>query len=753
MIWKLISKGSTNASMPLTSRSEKDAEMLTIAGTPPQEVSVQPNRLGSLRICIFAAVRLLAVVALLITVTTGLASAAGEDIKLRIGDLVSLRVPGEQALSADFKVDRQGQISLPEIGNVMVAGLDLKAAENSVRTRLSRVYRDLDKLSLSLKERKLLVAVLGYVKTPGMVEIADEASVQMAIAAAGGLNQGAQLDRVRLRRKGKEEIFDYKRYLDTGDSTILPKLIPLDEIFVPASPRTGNVQIDFDGRTLAEAGDGSEDRTSIKVFGEVNKPGIFAFKNGANAVDLIMRAGGVTRYASVEQIRIINKGEPSVLNLQTFLDSGKNELVPDLAPGATIFVPKQLEEIRAGKNTVYVMGEVAKPGAFDSKPGASFIDILANAGGPTRFAETRQIRLLKANGTAILVDLPLFTEGRGGKLPKVEAGDAIFVPEKTDAKEPSWLKVAPNRAIKLMGAVVRPGRYEWSDEMSILDLLAQAGGPTHKADMARIQIRRSETDQGRTVLFDLTNYLNGKAPKLPKLSAGAVIMVPDLPSSPVDMKGQWVQQAPEASIYIMGQVGSPGRYAFNTQMSFLDIIAAANGPTGSADLRNLRVSHRGLKGSKVSKVNLARYFETGDDALLPKVKPGDVIFVPDRNKEWLDDPKERTVRVIGAVGKPGRYRFTDDMTILDLLAEAGGPTSDALQSKIVVINMTQNTEYARLFDLVGFAKTGRIDRVPAVRAGDTVYVPNMSQSDWKIFMDGVKDFIPIVSLIALLGAL
>ncbi len=399
------------------------------------------------------------------------------------------------------------------------------------------------------------------------------------------------------------------------------------------------------------------------------------------------------------------------------------------------------------------MGEVAKPGAFDSKPGAGFIDILANSGGPTRFADTRQIRLIKADGSVVMVDLPLFTEGKGGKLPEVSSGDAIFVPEKTDTKEPSWLKIAPDRAVKLMGAVTRPGRYEWSDEMSLLDLLAQAGGPTHKSDMARIQIRASETDKGKPVLFDLTAYLNGQVTTLPKLRAGAVIMVPDLPSSPVDMKGQWVQQAPEASIYIMGQVGSPGRYAFNTQMGFLDIIAAANGPTGSADLRNVRVSHRHGKGSRVSKVNLARYFETGDDKLLPRVKPGDVIFIPDRNREWLDSPKESTVRVIGAVGKPGRYRFTDDMTLLDLLAEAGGPTDNALQSKIVVINISQQTEGARLFDLVGFAKTGNIEKLPVVRAGDTVYVPNTSQSDWKIFMDGFRDVIPIVSLIALIGAL
>ncbi len=231
-------------------------------------------------------------------------------------------------------------------------------------------------------------------------------------------------------------------------------------------------------------------------------------------------------------------------------------LLPDMAEGATIFVPKQLEEIRSGKNTVYVMGEVAKPGAFDSKPGAGFIDILANSAADPlcRYApdpaDQGQWRGQSGGSAA-------FHEGKGGKLPNVDAGDAIFVPEKTDTKEPSWLKIAPDRAVKLMGAVTRPGRFEWSDEMSLLDLLAQAGGPTHKADLARIQIRLGETDKGKPVLFDLTAYLNGQVTTLPRLRAGAVIMVPDLPSSPGRYEGPMGAAGTEASIYIMGQSAPP----------------------------------------------------------------------------------------------------------------------------------------------------------------------------------------------------
>ncbi|NMV21604.1 sugar ABC transporter substrate-binding protein, partial [Vibrio parahaemolyticus] len=86
-------------------------------------------------------------------------------------------------------------------------------------------------------------------------------------------------------------------------------------------------------------------------------------------------------------------------------------------------------------------------------------------GGPTRYAESRQIRVIKSDGKVIKFDLTAHTEGlSSARPPNVGPGDAIFVPEKTDFNEKSWLKVAPSRAVAVMGEVVRPGRIEWSDE-------------------------------------------------------------------------------------------------------------------------------------------------------------------------------------------------------------------------------------------------------------------------------------------------
>ena len=137
-----------------------------------------------------------------------------------------------------------------------------------------------------------------------------------------------------------------------------------------------------------------------------------------------------------------------------------------LKPGATIFVPIQVEQIRKGKHTVYVMGEVAKPGAFELQEGATFVDILANSGGPTRYADTRQIRILRGDGKVSMFDMVSFTEGKGGKVPLVSAGDAILVPEKIEIHRTLLAEnpLQPRRSGLGRGLQTRPLRMVRRDE-------------------------------------------------------------------------------------------------------------------------------------------------------------------------------------------------------------------------------------------------------------------------------------------------
>ena len=694
---------------------------------------------------------------LLVLIFTLLSSSAFADVyRVQIGDLIKITLPGEATLNKPFSVNRQGRIVLPEIGMISVVTLTEAKMKDRVTARLSSVYHDVSKLQVYVYKKQILINVQGYIKKPGSFTLPANSTIQMALHAAGGLRTGAQLDRVQLVRKKNKRIFNYKQYLDTGDLSKLPVLKSLDTLFIPSSPMTGNVEVVFDPAKMSDAGDAAEDNRAIKVFGEVNSPGSFSYKKSTTLIDLLMRAGGVTRYAGVEQIRVITEGEPTLFNLKRYLDTGDTKLLPSVVAGATIFIPRQEEEIKTGGNVVYIMGEVAKPGAYESNGDATFMDILASAGGPTRFAESRQIRIIKGtDGRIVRFDLAGYTEGLpNNSPPEIVAGDAIFVPEKTDMNEKSWLKIAPDHAVRVIGEVVRPGRVEWSNEMSLLDLLAHVGGPTSRADTSSIEVvTKLSTGRLKTFKFNLDNFIKkGKSDKaLPIIHAGATIRVHDLPQDPSDNKAQWVRQSSEKSIYVFGEVGSPGRYMFTDAMHFLDILSAADGPTGKADIHNIRVSHRNGKTARISKLNLALYFETGDENILPKVRPGDTIYFPGKERIWLDQSKESTVRVLGEINKPGRYRFNDSMTLLDLLAEAGGPSGTAYIKKITVVNLSCCKDQARTFDLSKFSRTASFKDLPVLRAGDTVYIPHKDESTVAKIRTGLDDIFKMVTLAILIG--
>lgn len=669
---------------------------------------------------------------------------AAEEIK--VGNKLFVYLPGEADFSQPFEVDKDGSITLPELGRFNVAGLELKEIEAQLKKSLSEVFVAMDDFYVEIHSRDIFINVMGYVNEPSQVSIPNDGNIQMVIARAGGLKPGAQLDRLQIRRANEVIEFNYKAYLDSGNIDLLPSLQSADTVFVPVSPLLGNVQIDFDAQTLSASGDAS-DNSAITLLGEVHNPGSFSFKENMSVLDALMRAEGVTRYADVTKIRVIVDKTPVVFDLKAYLDKPSNDTMPELKAGSTIYVPIMVDDVNTTSRTVYIMGEVQKPGAYEAAENTSFLDILANAGGPTRFAETRQIKILTPAGESILFDLQGYSEGIVTvKVPSLNPGDVIFVPEKTDQNEKSWLKVPPKRAIKIIGAILSPGRYEWSPEMDFTDLLAHAGGPTKGANINDIKIVRNGEVTKR---FDLEQYTINDSGKyeLPNLMAGDTIIVEELPVDPADNKSQWIRQESGKSIYIMGQVGSPGRYAFNTNMHFIDILAAADGPTDNADLRNIRITHRNGNTAKVSRLNLAMYFETGDETLFPHVLPGDTIYIPEKNKDWLRTPKEQVVRIMGAVEKPGRYSFDDTMTVLDVLAEAGGPSSSALIDKIVVVNHSCCKEQSRVFDLEEFVKNPNSAYIPVLRAGDTLYVPDKGQDLMSQFKSNFLDFITVLALV------
>ncbi|MGC3836432.1 SLBB domain-containing protein [Moritella viscosa] len=664
--------------------------------------------------------------------------AFGENKFIDSGDQLFIFMPGEEDFEKPFQVDASGFIQLPEVGKVHVKGKTLTVVLEELKQSLSVVFRDISKLYIEFRAREKLITVLGYVNDPREVVLPELGNVQMALNKAGGMLAGAQLDNMQLQRGAEVIIFNFKRYLETGDDNELPALKSGDIIFVPSSPLTGNVQMTFDARSLKQGGDASDTQKAVTVFGEVNAPGTFSYVPDMTIIESLMKANGVTRYANVGKIRVMGSKAPQTFDLKLYLDTGDMSKLPKINPGTTIFVPIQVEDIKVGLQVVYVMGQVNKPGAM-----------LANAGGPNRYADTQQIRVLKENGETFRFDLKKYSDDpENNPFPVIEGGDVIFLPEKADMIEKSWLVEAHDEAIKIIGAVKNPGRYQWDDDMTFLDLLGHAEGPTEKADLSKVMIIGND-GLGERLFFDLEQFMKvgGDYLILPQLSAGDTVMFTELPDDPTDNKSKWIKQESESSIYILGEVGAPGRYAFNSQLDFLDLLSAADGPTNNADIKHIKVTHRNKRYAKSSTLDLDMYFETGDESLLPQVLPGDTIYIPAKSEQGELNNTVNIVQVLGAVHNPGRYKYDSSLDVVGILTMAGGPTTEAYIDRIVILTKRGEMKHsARIFNMKHYLTQPDYRDIPIIHAGDTIYIPNEKESNWSQLLDILGSALSVVTL-------
>jgi polysaccharide export outer membrane protein len=123
----------------------------------------------------------------------------------------------------------------------------------------------------------------------------------------------------------------------------------------------------------------------------------------------------------------------------------------------------------------------------------------------------------------------------------------------------------------------------------------------------------------------------------------------------------------------------------------------------------------------------------GDLAYNIRMKKGDLVFIPDSS--------ETAVHVLGAVGKPGAYRLTPRMTLLDAISQAGGPTENANPSRVGVYR--PGAKQVEVFDLAALIDPTRKVNF-GLEDGDVVFVPNNFTADIGYVM---RQLAPAVSVL------
>jgi polysaccharide export outer membrane protein len=232
----------------------------------------------------------------------------------------------EPDLTKTMRVDSNGMISYPLIGNIEVKGSTAKELEGKITELLSRDYLINPQVSVFIKEYAK-ISILGQVAKPGAYELKTGLTVIDAIALGGGFTEKANISSVKLVRiKGKD-----KENIDVDVNEIVGKGHKEKDIMLEPGD-------------LIIVGELSESASFVVVLGQVKNPGRYDFKAGMTAIEAIALAGGLTEISAANGTRITRLKDGKKYNIRVpvaaiLSGSSKVRDVP-LQPQDTIVVPE-----------------------------------------------------------------------------------------------------------------------------------------------------------------------------------------------------------------------------------------------------------------------------------------------------------------------------------------------------------------------------------------------------------------------------
>lgn len=272
-----------------------------------------------------------------------------QDYVIGPDDEIRVRVWGQVNLDANVRVNRSGDIFLPQVGAVHVAGLRFADLEQSIHDAMSKIYRNFQ-LSADLgRIRAIQVYVTGDARRPGVYTISSLSTLVDALFASGGPSVQGSMRRIELRRNGATVAnFDLYQLLISGDKSHDTKLLPGDVIFIPP--------------VGAEAA----------VFGSVRRPGIYELLPDESVGAVIKDAGDLSAVASATRAsleRSVDRNGREAMEVK--LDT--TGMATPMKDGDILNI---IPMVSRYEKTVTLRGNTANPGRFSWHQGMKLSDLI-----------------------------------------------------------------------------------------------------------------------------------------------------------------------------------------------------------------------------------------------------------------------------------------------------------------------------------------------------------------------------------------
>ncbi len=579
------------------------------------------------------------------------------------GDQLIIDIYGDTQKSMQLTVSPDGDVTVPDYGPVHVLGLSVSAAQSKVRRSLGTYYESSDvKVSLG-QTRTILVNVMGEVRTPGTYTLSAFATVFHALYMAGGINSLGTLRNIKVYRQGKQiSVVDVYQFILNGRLA-------------------GNVRLQ--DNDVIQVG---PYESIVEISGRVKRPMAYELRKDESLSTLLKYSGDYANDAYKKSLRVLrNNGRmKSVFNVEEFE-------MPDfkMEDGDEVIVDKILDRF---ENMVEVKGAVFRDGMYRLGEKVNSVrSLIEAADGVTEEAMTSRavLRRMKPNRTqeVISIDLEGIMNGTVADVP-LENEDILFIPTLAEHQN--------LRTLTISGEVIFPGTYEYADNMTVSDLVLQAGGLTDAASAVKIDVSRrlrdarattSTMEIAKTFSFalneDLTVSGNDEG-------EGFVLKPYDI----VQVRRSPVFQAP-IRVSVEGEIAFRGSYTMEQKNQRLsDLVKSAGGLVPGADVRGARLVREMTEAERAryrAVINMARQTAEGEDSIaIEKIAQSETYSVGIHLDEALANPGStqdielvdgdrliiprfnHTVRISGDVRAPNTVAFAEGEDYKYYVEQAGG---------------------------------------------------------------------------------
>lgn len=591
-------------------------------------------------------------------------------------DQIQVAVYGVQEYNGDLLVSAEGNITVPNVGLIKVAGLSIEAATQKMKTVMGNsVYSYLksggSKLSVSLsKIRSIKVTIIGA-NRPGTYRLSSLASVFNALYLSGGPTTFGSFREIELVRNSKvERKIDLYRMLLNGDQTDNISLKDNDVIRIPVY------------------------KTRVEIQGQVKRPGIFEVLPGETFANVLAFASGFTDTAYRSSVKVLQQNEKErLVHDLPFADF--NTYQPQT--GDVIVTSKILNRF---KNRVTLTGAVLRPDIYELTPSLRVADLIRKGDGlrPDAYTERGQIIRYQEDLTKSILSFDI------KKAMNTDDSNNLFLQKEDEVLISSVQDLKDSLKVVIQGEIRFPGKYDYVSKFTLKDLILQAGGFTDAAfqsiEIARLLKRDSlaSNDMRSSILINM----NVNSESLGSTNDNILLK----PFDVVTVRRIAGYKLPE-SVIMSGQVQYPGPYSLsNSNERVSDVLKRAGGlapdayPEGAylkrykTDLEKTQAEETAKKLQKnakdstgtVTKEILREFDKVPLDLATILQKPGSNEDIFLKEKDELFIPKyDAQVKISGEVLLSTQVPYQTNNSFKDYISAAGGFTSNALRSKVYVV--------------------------------------------------------------------